>query len=106
MVKRVTLVRRHQGMTRAQFVDHFLGPHTEIVKRAPNIRGYRINLVEDPEAAGWDAVVESWFDTEEAAEFPEPTRSELLADRPKFISQLEFFFVDSHTVVEPAGDDH
>jgi EthD domain-containing protein len=99
MVKRITLVRRREDMTRDDFAKHLLGEHAEIAKRAPNLRGYRVNLVRQAEAAGWDAVVESWFDSEQAAVWPEPVRSEIVADRPKFIKDLEFFFVDEHVVV-------
>jgi hypothetical protein len=101
MVKRITLLRRLDGMTPGEFAAHLLGPHAEIAKRAPNLRGYRVNLPLDAEAAGWDAVVESWFDSEETAAWPEPIRTELLADRPRFVGHIEFFFVEDRDVVEP-----
>jgi hypothetical protein len=101
MVKRITLLRRLEGMSPSEFSTHLLGPHAEIARRATNLRGYRVNLPRASEAAGWDAVVESWFDSEEGANWPEPIKSELMADRPQFVGHIEFFFVDDHTVVEP-----
>lgn len=107
MVKRVSLARRRHGMSRQAFADHWLGPHVEIVKTIPGLRGYVINLVHDPEAAGWDGIAETWFDSQEDAEAAfasEPIRSQLAADRPQFLAEVRVFFVDEHTVaVTPQG---
>jgi hypothetical protein len=88
-------------MSHGEFVAHLIGPHADIARRAPNLRGYRVNLSRDAESAGWDAVVESWFEGEEAAAWPEPIKGELMADRPRFVGQIEFFFVDEQVVVQP-----
>jgi hypothetical protein len=88
-------------MTPTEFTAHLVGPHADIARRAPNLRGYRVNTPRDPEAAGWDAVVESWFESVEEAAWPEPIKGELLADRPRFVGQIEFFFVDTQTIVDP-----
>lgn len=105
MVKRITLLRRLEGMSHEDFAAHLVGPHAEIARRAPNLRGYRVNLPHDAESAGYDAVVESWFDSEGDAAWPEPIKSELMADRPRFVGHIEFFFVDPHTVVQPGPGD-
>ncbi len=103
MVKRISLIRRREGMTPAEFADYLLGTHAEIASWAPNLRGYRVNLPRQTESTEWDGIVESWFDSEETAAWPDPIKSELLADRPKFVGHIEFFFVDEHVVIDPPG---
>ena len=39
MVKRITLLRRLEGMTNQEFAAHLLGAHADIARRAPNLRG-------------------------------------------------------------------
>ncbi len=63
----------------------------------------RVNLPRQTGSTDWDAIVESWFDSEDTAAWPDPIKSELLADRPKFVSHIEFFFVDEHVVIDPPG---
>jgi uncharacterized protein (TIGR02118 family) len=102
MVKRVSLARRRQGMSKEAFAEHWLGPHAEIARRIPGLRGYVINLIHDPEVAGWDGIAETWFDSREdalAGFASEPIRSELAADRPLFLDEVRVFFVDEHAVV-------
>lgn len=105
MIKRVTLARRKQGMSHEAFVDYWLGPHTEIARRIPHVRGYQINIVRDPNTTGWDGMAEVWFDSQEDADAAfnsEPLRSELAVDRPKFLGHYEVFFVDEHVIIPPS----
>jgi uncharacterized protein (TIGR02118 family) len=84
------------------FVRYWLGPHAEIARRIPGSRGYTVNVVRDHERAGWDGVAEMWFDSEadaEAAFSSEPVRSELAADRPRFLGHVEVFFVDEFPIL-------
>ena len=39
MIKRVSLVRRKEGMSREDFLAHWMGPHAEIVRHLPGLRG-------------------------------------------------------------------
>ena len=106
MVKRISLVRRRKDLTPEQFAAHWLGPHADIARTIPGLRGYRINLARDPDVAGWDGVAETWFDSEAAgreAFASEPLHSLLMEDRPKFIDFQAVFFVDEHVVAEPPG---
>ena len=103
MVKRISLVRRRKDLTPQQFAAHWLGPHADIARGIPGLRGYRINLARDPDDAGWDGVAETWFDSEEAARegfASEPLKSPLTEDRPKFIDYQVVFFVDVHIVAQ------
>ena len=69
MIKRVSLVRRREGMSRDEFLAHWTGPHADIVCQLPGLRGLRFGIVEawTPTEAAWDGVGEVWFDSIEAA---------------------------------------
>ena len=106
MIKRVSLVRRKEGMTRDEFLAHWMGPHAEIVRQLPGLRGLRFGVVQSwtPEEDGWDGVGEIWFDSVAAAEAAfasEPVRSLLVEDRASFLGSAQACFVEEHTVVRP-----
>ena len=96
MVKRVSLLRRKDGMTHQQFIDHWRGPHLEIVRAMPGLRGYRLLEVVDPTAEPlWDGIGELWFDSQqscEAAFASQPARSLLAADRPLFVAEMQVLY--------------
>lgn len=102
----MSLVRRRRDMTRAEFTAYWLGPHADIARRIPRIRGYVINLIDDPAAVGWDGIAETWFDTREDAvrAFETgPVAAELAADRPKFLDQVLVVSVEEYRLMEPPG---
>lgn len=106
MIKRVSLVRRREGMSRDAFVAHWTGPHAEIVRRLPGLRGLRFGVVQawSPEAASWDGVGEVWFDSVEDAErafATEPHLGLLVEDRKLFLGEAQSCFVEEITVVPP-----
>lgn len=106
MIKRVSLIRRRQGMSREAFRAHWTGPHADIVRQLPGVRGLRFGLVESwtPEEAGWDGIGEVWFDSIEAALAAfktEPFLSMLVEDRKIFMGEAQSCFVTEKTVVEP-----
>lgn len=106
MIKRVSLVRRRPGMSHEAFVSHWTGPHAEIVRRMPGVRGLRLNVVEQwtPEGDGWDGIGEIWFDSLDAARAAfaaEPFASQLAEDRPLFIGEAQIAFVEERTIVPP-----
>ena len=106
MIKRVSLVRRKVGMGREEFLAHWMGPHAEIVRQLPGVRGLRFGVVTQwsPEDAFWDGVGEVWFDSIEAANTAfaaEPHHSLLVADRRSFLGEAQSCFVEEHTVLAP-----
>ena len=111
MIRRVSLVRRKPGMSREAFHAHWTGPHAEIVRTLPSLRGLRYGLVQawSPEEASWDGIGEVWFDSREAAEAAfasEPWRTQLIEDRKLFLGEAQAAFVTDITVVPPpAGKD-
>ena len=94
MIRRVSFIRRRAGMTADEFHAHWLGPHADIVRRIPGLRGLRFNRVLNcvPSGAGWDGVGETWFDSiadADAAFGAEPFKTLLTEDRPKFIGEAQ-----------------
>ena len=57
MIKRISLVRRKPGMSHEEFLAHWMGPHADIVRGFPGLRGLRFGAVTrwHPEEAalGW-----------------------------------------------------
>jgi uncharacterized protein (TIGR02118 family) len=108
VIKRVSLVRRREGLTHDEFVAHWMGPHADIVRGLPGVRGLRFGDVQawSPAEAAWDGVGEVWFDSIEAAEAAfaaEPHHSRLVEDRKLFMGEAQSCFVVEHTAVPPPG---
>jgi uncharacterized protein (TIGR02118 family) len=106
VIKRVSLVRRKPGMSHDAFIAHWMGPHAEIVKGLPGLRGLRFGVVQRwvPEEAAWDGVGELWFDSVEDAERAfgtEPYASMLVEDRKTFLGEGQSCFVEEHTALPP-----
>jgi uncharacterized protein (TIGR02118 family) len=106
MIKRVSFLRRKEGLTREEFFAHWTGPHADIVKQMPGVRGLRFGKVQSwtPEEAAWDGVGEVWFDSIEAAQrafATEPYRSMLIEDRKIFMREAQSCFVEEETAVTP-----
>jgi uncharacterized protein (TIGR02118 family) len=106
VIKRVSLVRRREGLTHEEFVAHWMGPHAAIVRELPGVRGLRFGDVQSwsPQDAAWDGVGEVWFDSVESAEAAfaaEPHRSRLVEDRKLFLGEAQSCFVVEHTAVPP-----
>ena len=106
MIKRVSLVRRLDHLTPAEFAEHWMGAHADIVRRLPGLRGLRFGIVREwsPPDQAWDGIGELWFDSVEAAVeafAAEPMASELAADRKLLFAEAQSCFVDEHTAVPP-----
>lgn len=104
MIKRVSIARKRPDLSREDFVRHWLGPHAEIAKQVPGLRGYVVFVADDPDTAGCDGIAITWFDSREDAITgfaSEPIRSAIAADRPLFLDEVRVFFVEEHTVLQP-----
>jgi uncharacterized protein (TIGR02118 family) len=93
-------------MTHEEFVAHWSGPHIEIVRKLPGLRGLRLNVVREwtRDSAEWDGIGELWFDSIEAAHAAfatEPYASELARDRTRFLGDVQVAFVEERTIVPP-----
>jgi uncharacterized protein (TIGR02118 family) len=106
MIKRISFLRRKEGLTREEFFAHWTGTHADIVCQMPGVRGLRFGRVQSwaPEEAAWDGVGELWFDSIEdalKAFATEPFKSMLVEDRKKFTREVQSCFVTEQTVVAP-----
>jgi uncharacterized protein (TIGR02118 family) len=106
VIKRVSLLRRRADLTHEEFLAHWTGPHAQIVRGLPGLRGLRFGDVQSwsPGEAFWDGVGEVWFDSIESAEAAfaaEPHHARLVEDRKLFIAEAQSCFVVEHTAVAP-----
>jgi uncharacterized protein (TIGR02118 family) len=106
LIKRISLVRRKEGMSRDAFIAHWMGAHADIVRQLPGLRGLRFGVVHrwSPRDLAWDGVGELWFDSialTEQALSTEPYRSQLIEDRNEFVGEVQYCYVEEHTVVKP-----
>ncbi|MCY7303383.1 MAG: EthD family reductase [Thermoleophilia bacterium] len=102
MIKRITLVRRREGMSKEDFVQHWATTHAELAARLPGIRGCRINVVQEWVGGDqpWDGIGEIWFDSEEAMAVAfEELAAEFDVNRPLFIGEACRTLVDEVIVV-------
>jgi uncharacterized protein (TIGR02118 family) len=109
VIKRVSLVRRREGLSREEFLAHWMGPHADIVRQLPGVRGLRFGVVQawSPPEAAWDGVGEVWFDSIESAEAAfaaEPFLGMLVEDRRLFLGEAQSCFVEEHTAIAPPID--
>jgi uncharacterized protein (TIGR02118 family) len=106
MIKRISLVRRRAHLSREEFRSHWMGPHADIVRQLPGLRGLRFGVVQSwsPPQAAWDGVGELWFDSiadAEKAFATEPFLAMLIADRKLFLAEAQACFVEEHTAIAP-----
>jgi len=106
VIKRISLVRRREGISRDEFLAHWMGPHAEIIRQLPGLRGLRFGIVErwSPEEAAWDGVGELWFDSAEDAErafATEPYLQMLVEDRKTFLGEAQWCIVEERTQIPP-----
>src|SRR5262245_62609892 len=91
--KRLGILRKKEGMTHEQFVNHWMGTHAVMCAKLPKLRRYSVNLVDRQRFPrfGYDGFSELWFDNEEdlVAAFQSPQGKELLADLPNFTSAID-----------------
>lgn len=66
MLKVLSLMKRKEGMSYAEFRNWALNEHPPIAKKVPGLIGYRMNvpLVENPDSP-CDAISEMWFESAE-----------------------------------------
>jgi uncharacterized protein (TIGR02118 family) len=101
MFKAIILLARKEGATRAEFRQWWLGPHAELARGLPGLRGLRFNLVESGDA-GVDGISELWFDSREAfdAAYESEHGKRVAADSLANVGRRERLFVDETVVLE------
>ncbi|HVR94538.1 MAG TPA: EthD family reductase [Casimicrobiaceae bacterium] len=91
--KRLGILRKKDGMTHEQFVNHWMGTHAVLCSKLPKLRRYSVNLVDRKRFPkfDYDGFSELWFDSEAdlVAAFASPEGKTLLADLPNFTGQID-----------------
>ena len=67
MLKVLSLMKRKEGMSHAEFKNWALNLHPPFAVKLPGLKGYRMNvlLAETPDSP-YDAISEMWFESAEA----------------------------------------
>jgi uncharacterized protein (TIGR02118 family) len=109
MIRRISFIRRKQGLSAEAFFSHWTGRHAEIVRQAPGLRGLRFSRIMRclPGEAGWDGVGETWFDSIadcDRAFGAEPMRAMLNEDRKRFIGDSVTCYIEEATGFAPPND--
>ena len=91
--KRLGILRKKEGMSHDEFVNHWLNKHAALCVRLPGLRRYSVNLVDRKRFPkfDYDGFSELWFDSEETlvASFNSPEGKTLLADLPNFAGDID-----------------
>jgi uncharacterized protein (TIGR02118 family) len=101
VVKVVALIKRKDGTTREEFLEHWSTRHAEIVGELPGLRRYVQNhALEHRNVWPFDGAAELWFDSvgDVARAFADPAADRMRADEPGFISSIEWFLASEHEV--------
>ncbi|KZN23865.1 ethyl tert-butyl ether degradation protein EthD [Haladaptatus sp. R4] len=87
MIKMVDLLVRKDGMSHEEFEEYWLDEHSELAKELPNVKKYVTSVSKDPEKAGYDGVLELYFDStaDMKAAFDSEKGKEVMADAAEFI---------------------
>ncbi|SFR66307.1 EthD family reductase [Halogeometricum limi] len=87
MIKLVNLVSRREGYTHEEFVERWLGEHTDIAKEMPGLKKYTTSVPTDPERSEYDGIVELYFEDMAAlsAAFESEAGERTNADAAEFI---------------------
>ncbi len=103
--KRLGILRRKDGITHEEFVDHWLKRHAALCVKLPGLRRYSINFVDRQRFPNfdYDGFSELWFDSEDAlvAGLQSPEGKTLLADLPNFAKDVSPIISVEHQIVWP-----
>lgn len=103
--KRLGILRKKEGLSHEEFVEHWLKRHAALCVKLPGLRRYSVNLVERGRFPkfDYDGFSELWFDSEEAlhAAFASPEGQTLLADLPNFAGDIDPIISVEHQMLWP-----
>ena len=67
MLKVMSMMKRKDGMSYAEFRNWALNEHPPLAEKLPGLRGYRMNVpIADNPDSPYDAISEMWFDDDAA----------------------------------------
>ena len=109
MIKTVGLLTRKDGLTREDFVKHWLEVHAPLAHAVPGVRRYvQSHIVEErtrPDipttAVEIDGIAELWYDDRAAMERANasPEAKRLHADGALFIGRIKSFIVEEKFII-------
>jgi len=104
MFKAIILLSRKQGTTTEEFRRWWLGPHAELARGLPGLRGLRFNVVESDDSA-YDGISELWFDSREAFEaaYASDHGQRVAADSLANVGRRERLSVDERVLLDQAA---
>ena len=118
MIKRVTIMTRKPGMTRAAFAEYWTKVHGPLLASHPAVKRFTINVTrewlrfsvrnEDPTdplrstivTQTPDGIVELWFEDRESMEamYKSDFSRQLVADAEHFVGAIVTFIMDEHEI--------
>lgn len=109
MHKVMVMISRREGMSREEFLRHWLEDHPAFVRALPGVRRYRQNVaIEHRTQWPVDGIAELWFDSlRDIATAFDRSREEvtrLFDHEDEFIAEASWFIAEEHDVpLTPAG---
>ena len=97
----MVVIRRKEGLSREEFLDHWQRLHPPFVERLPGIRYYRQNVaIEHRKQWPFDGIAEMSFDSvaDVKTAFSSPAATELFAHEEEFLGHVEWFIAEESDV--------
>ncbi len=87
MIKLVNLLVRKEELTHEEFLERWTGDHADLARDLPGLRKYTTSVPSDPEKAGYDGIVELYFEDSSAlaAAFDSEAGRAVQADAAEFV---------------------
>lgn len=107
MYRVIVMIRRKAGMSREDFLTHWLQEHPAFVERLPGVRAYRQSAaIEHRKEWPFDGMAELFFDSisDIARAFDGPEAKELFAHEDDFLSDASWIIADDGRDVSLARD--
>lgn len=95
-MKAMIFLRWREGLSREAFAEWWLNRHRPLAERLPGLLRHSLNLL--PEGAPFDAVVEQWFASAEAAEtcYNSPEGEAVVRDSAGHVASRVRMMVEEH----------
>ena len=101
MVKLVAMLKKKDGMSDEEFMEHWTETHVPIAKQFPNLREYKIGIPLDPDETGADPIYLDYDGTatlrwDSLEDYEEARKSELVREAQEDLEH----FTDTDRVVK------
>jgi uncharacterized protein (TIGR02118 family) len=101
VIKRCGLIVKPSEMPFADFSAHWVERHTQLVRSAPGLIRYRVNLIDREQFpdSPIDGFSELWFETAEQMQAAFQAENPVKQDEANFASRVTVVIVDEHEIV-------